>query len=137
MVLEHQALYEADADRVQVAIVLQTDARVSAADQLKAGTATLQHGATAIATASFTSTHKVVRYEDDVEVDVGEFYCFFLHPPIQRHMKVKVEVELHDGDTAAATVPVTVSSDNSALAAQNPALAGRDLIVYDKEPDKP
>lgn len=137
MILVTRALYQSDADRVQVAVVIQTDDGDSAADQVASGSMALLHGDTEIANVVFDATHKYVRYQDDEIDDVGEFYGFFLHPPIQRNMTVKTTVTLYDDNTASTTTPVEVLTDRTALDAQNPALAGRDVSVFPKTPDKP
>jgi len=140
MILETRARYFGGADNIQVAILLQEDDYTSAAPSLKTGTVQILQGSSVAFAEQFTAEHKVLRYDGDVNYDVGEdkgeFYFFVHHPQAQQNLSAKISVEMGDGRTATQTVPIDAQvSDPEEW--QNPQLSGHDPVEFPKDTDFP
>lgn len=142
MILEVKARYFGLTDSIQVAILLQEDDYTSAAAKLKTGTVEILRGGNVIYPAEqLAPDYRVYTYGGDVNYDSAEdqgyFYCFFLHPQQRTNLHCRVSVELSDGRNTSQKVAIDVEPSLGTTAWQNPALARRDPIEFDKDPDFP
>lgn len=137
MILAVRARYFGPVDSLQVALVVQEDDRTSAAPKVREGTVKILDHGSAMFTETFTGQHRVLNYEGDTNYDVaedrGRFYFFLHHPPARRNLEAEVTVVLADDRVATERVPIDVQHDTDETDWQNPALAGRDPIVFERE----
>ncbi|MFA5135485.1 MAG: hypothetical protein WC505_06905 [Patescibacteria group bacterium] len=137
MILEVSAEYDAATDVAQVATIVQTDAGVSAADQVESGVVELLQGSAAQYSAAFNYRDVVLIENDGQYSDVGRFYTFVLHPNMQKHMTARCTVTLNNGDTATRVVPVNYRYVGSTMPTLNPLFGGVENYDFEQTPDKP
>ncbi len=129
MIADLKASYHGDQDTVQViAIVADQDSEgnyFSLHTLIDTATIELVYYDNVVASASFTEEH----YFEDPDSDdpIGEFRISFLHYPVKRELKARLDVTLTDGKTAQALRTVESERDpvNHKPDHTNPLLAGR------------
>jgi hypothetical protein len=139
MILEAKAKYDAAVDRVDVVLVVQHDSGLSATASLASGSVELLQGTETSTRIDFDRRSAQLNELDDgvgLE-DVGQFYCFVLHPRAQQSMRARCTCTLVDGSTATLLVPVEYVKSKSRAPTQNPALAGRATAEYPMDPEAP
>jgi len=118
LVIEAIATYHGTQDMVQVAAVLQEEDGTSLHRMLESGLVSLTKGGEAILT-------KELEERDYNEGEEG-YWIFFIHPPLQNHLRVRFEVELQDGRTGYTENEVSVSDELPYHdIATNPMLSGK------------
>ena len=139
MILVCRSAYDGHTDSIQVAVIVQNDDGTSAASEVQSGTVeVLSHGTTMFSE-DFNSDHKMIWYDpnDGSEEDRGNFYFFLHHPPIQKDLSTRVTVNLVGDRVLKQKVDVDVDAEPNTHKWQNPALSGRDAIVFDVDPTFP
>jgi len=124
MIASVQAIYDGTKDHVEAAVHLLEDDGTSSLHRLiKSANVTLMHDRYDMQVVSFDNRAYNQKW--------NKFFIFFLHPPIQRHMQIRLDVVLLDGRTATDRAPIIASNLlNDPNQLQNPSLAGRPLTDF-------
>lgn len=122
MIAECIAVYHGALDMVQVSAIIAEDWGDSLHSMLKLGKIELLQENVPILEKEFV--------KNDYNEGEEGFYIFFLHPPIQRNMYVKLTVTLRDDRTATKKTSVDFDHEVIKNAANNPMLAGRKVPDY-------
>ena len=127
MIATVQGIYEGTKDHVEAAVHLLEDDNTSLHRLIDTASVTLMHNQHDMETVSFDKNAYNKKW--------NQFFIFFLHPSIQRHMQIRLEVTLLDGRTATDRQTVKAKnllSDPNQL--QNPSLGGRPQTDFTGEP---
>ena len=127
MIASVQAMYEGTKDHVEAAVHLREDDGTSVHRLIDTASVTLMHNQHDMVTIKFDKN----AYHKEFE----KFFIFFIHPPIQRHMQIRLNVKLGDGRVATdrqsvRAAELLINPDQL----QNPALAGRQQTDFTGEP---
>lgn len=139
MILEAKAKYDGAIDRVDLIIVVQNDDGTPATATLESGLAEFLQGSETSFQMEFDRRHVMLNESDDgvSTQDVGQFYCFVLHPNYQHNLQARVTVTLVDGSTASTIIPIEYVKARSRQPTSNPALSGREPGDYPMDPENP
>jgi hypothetical protein len=139
MILVAEAKYDGAVDRVDLAIIVQNDDGTSATATLESGLAEFIQGSETSFQMEFDRRHVMLNELDDgvSTQDVGQFYCFVLHPNYQHNLQARVTATLVDGSTATVTIPIEYVKARSRQPTSNPALSGREMGDYPLDPESP
>lgn len=128
MIAECIAVYHGALDMVQVSAIVAEDTGEFIHDLLELGTIQLMQENVPILKKDFV--------KNDYNQGEEGFYIFFLHPPIQRNMYVKMSVKMRDDRTAVMKTAVDFDHEVIKNAANNPMLPGRKVLDFTYDGDR-
>lgn len=139
MILESKAQYDGANDIVHIVSWILRDDSTPATSMLTSGSVQLLQGNETEFTMDFDRRDVMLIPQDDGVTfqDIGQFYCFVMHPAQQRNLSARVTATLSDGSTATVMMPVEYNRENQRAATLNPALSGRENQQFPQDPDKP
>ncbi len=127
MIADIKAKYTGMKDLVEVAVLLfEDDGKTSLHRLIDTATVTLMHDKHDMETVELDSLA--------FNKEFDQFFVYFIHPPIQRNMSVRLDVSLLDDRSAGASNVVQMADLLSRPdQLQNPSLAGRELTDFTGE----
>lgn len=139
MILESKAQYDGANDIVHVVSWILLDDSTPATPALSSGTVQLLQGNETEFTLDFDRRDVMLIPQDDgvTFTDIGQFYCFVMHPAQQRNLTARVTATLADGSTATVVMPVEYNRENQRAATLNPMISGRENPQFPQDPNKP